>query len=173
MTDAATATPTLWQRIVSLVHRYLDIIPKLVDHVIGATNEMDNQTPSSSRVYGGMIFVTVLALQLMIIGVLCWKILRLDPNLANAPAILTIYSKILLAFFLWSILFDVATALSLYGVNCWKYVAAMRCGVMPTDTDDLGELKPVAPPVPPAVVPDPAAPAAPVAQVTPPPGQVE
>jgi hypothetical protein len=70
--DLATPSPSpaptsLWERIKALVHRYLDIVPKVVDNLCGAAKEMDNVTPSSARTYGGLIFLAALVLQVMIV----------------------------------------------------------------------------------------------------------
>jgi len=33
------------------------LLHKVVDHLLGATREKDNATPSSARVYGGILFL--------------------------------------------------------------------------------------------------------------------
>ncbi len=155
---------SLWSRLCDVLIRYLDVIPRLVDHFIGATREHDNVTPSSSRVNGTLIILTILVLQLMIIGVLCWKIFTLDPALATASVILPIYVRTLSIFLLWALLFDVATALSLYGINVWRFVAAIRTGSMGSDTEDTSGALVMDPPEHPKTSAD---------QVVPPPGRIE
>ena len=134
---------SLWGHVKQLFHRYFDLIPRIVDHFLGAAKEMDNVTPSSARTYGGMIFMAVLGLQVAIVWVLLYKIVSLDMALPNAPTLLPVLTKVLLVFLLWALLFDVGTALSLYGLNIWKYIAAIRCGTMPSDTSDLPSMKDV------------------------------
>lgn len=115
------------------------LMGRTLNHLFGATCEPDGVTPSSARTFGAWIFTTVLFLQVLVIGVLCWRIFRLDHTIANAPALATIYTSVLKTFFLWSLLFDVATALSLYGINVWKYVAQIRTGVaIKDDGTDVG-----------------------------------
>lgn len=159
--------PSLWFRFTEVVLRVLDVLPRLADHFIGATRESDNVTPSSARVNGTLIILTILLLQAMIIGVLCWKILTLDPGNVNAATLLPIYVRALNIFLLWALLFDVATALSLYGINVWRWVAAIRTGA--ASADDEGEASDV-----PKSIPQPAAHVQEqVEQAVPPHGQVD
>lgn len=102
---------------------------RTIDHFFGATSEPDGQTPSSARIYAGWIFAAILIFQSMIISVLCWKILRLETWAPNAPSLAVTYTSVLKTFFTVSILFDMGTALSLYGINVWKYIAQIRTGV--------------------------------------------
>jgi hypothetical protein len=106
---------------------------RTIDHFFGATSEPDGQTPSSARIYAGWIFTMILILQLMVISVLCWKILRLETWAPNAPSLGVTYTSVLKTFFTISILFDMGTALSLYGINVWKYIAQIRTGVAVKD----------------------------------------
>ena len=139
---------SFWSMFKITLFRYLGIIPDLFDHLIAATKEIDNHTPSAARVFAGCIFTVVLSLQCAIIGTLVWKVYLMDLLAPSAVAALQVLSKILLAFLLWSILFDVATALSLYGINVWRYVAAMRTGQAVKDDDDHDQPNPGPPPVP-------------------------
>jgi hypothetical protein len=68
MADVALVPPkrSLWTRLVDLVERYLDLGPRIIDHMLGATRDETTGLPSSSRIYGGMIVPTVL-LQMHII----------------------------------------------------------------------------------------------------------
>lgn len=109
------------------------LVGRITDHLFGATSEPDNSTPSSARIYAGWIFTMILVLQLMVISVLCWKILRLDTWAPNAPSLAVTYTAVLKTFFTISILFDMGTALSLYGINVWKYIAQIRTGVAVKD----------------------------------------
>ena len=106
-----------------------------VNHIIDSTREA-NGAPSSARIYAGWLLVTVIVAQLLIITTLLWCLLGLDATLPSATPLATLYMGGLKIFMLWSMLFDVATALSLYGINVWKYVAAIRTGsVLP---DEIG-----------------------------------
>lgn len=100
---------------------------RVVNHVIGATRELDHRTPSSARIYGGVLLATIILIQILIAVALCFRLATVDPALVNAPVLIKVYVTALKAL-LWSLLFDAATALSLYGVNVWRYIAAIRCG---------------------------------------------
>jgi hypothetical protein len=114
----------------------------------------------------------ILILQLMVISVLCWKILRLETWAPNAPSLVVTYTSVLKTFFTISILFDMGTALSLYGINVWKYIAQIRTGVAVKDdgTDVVSPAptvaqvmtvvtgKPLEAPAKPSVVPTPKSP---------------
>jgi hypothetical protein len=104
----------------------------MVQHTLDATKEPDG-TPSSARIFAGILIIFVIFLQMAIICALLWKIMFLDASLPTAPALTSTYASIFRVFLLWSMLFDVATALSFYGINIWKYVAALRTGQIPLD----------------------------------------
>lgn len=110
------------------------LMGRTIDHFFGATSEPDG-TPSSARIYAGWIFVAILVFQSMIISVLCWKILKLETTAVNAPSLAVTYTSVLKTFFTISILFDMGTALSLYGINVWKYIAQIRTGVAAKDDE--------------------------------------
>ena len=61
----------------------MDIVHKVVDHLLESLNEVDNKTPSSARPNGVFVLVVVMTLQVMIVGVICWEILKLDPALVG------------------------------------------------------------------------------------------
>ena len=102
----------------------------------GATNEPSGE-PSSARIYALWLIGFVLLAQFMVVDCFIWKLLTLDAKGSNAVALANTYTGVLRVFMLWSMLFDVATALSLYGINVWKYVAAMRTGqAVKEDSDE-------------------------------------
>lgn len=143
------ASQSLWARFTNLIHRYVDIVPKVVEHFVGMLREPDNKTPSSARTLGCFLFMAVLVVQVKIVWTLCSMIVHLDPTLPNAAALLATYTKVLYIVLMWTILFDVAAALSLYGINVWRYVAAIRCGSIPKDDAEdskKDETQQVAPP---------------------------
>lgn len=105
------------------------------EHIRASTMEPDGVTPSSARLYALWLIGFVLLAQFIIVDCLVWKLLTLDATLPTAPALANTYASILRAFMLWTMLFDVATALSLYGINIWKYVAAIRTGVPLNESD--------------------------------------
>ena len=119
-------------------------------HLLDATKEPDGVTPSSARIYALWLIASVLLAQFMIVTCLVWKLLTLDATNANAVGLANVYASVLRIFMLWSMLFDVATALSLYGINVWKYVAAMRTGQPVADDPEAPTLPP--PPAPCPVV---------------------
>jgi len=132
-------------------------------HLLEATKESDGVTPSSARIYALWLIASVLLAQFLIVTCLVWKLLTLDATNANAVGLANVYTSVLRVFMLWSMLFDVATALSLYGINVWKYVAAMRTGQPVRDDEEApapvapGPIRPVIrPPVPAPVIPAPA-----------------
>lgn len=83
----------------------------------------DNGVPSSSRVIGIVIF-TILGVSVgSITGVALWKLyFSTDPLMVRV--ILDALNK-----FAWIYLILAATALSLYGINVWKYIAQIKTGV--------------------------------------------
>ena len=97
------------------------------EHLKESTKEPDG-APSSARIFALWLIGFVLFAQFLIVDCLVWKLLFLNEAGANAVGLASVYSGVLRVFMLWSMLFDVATALSLYGINVWKYVAAMRTG---------------------------------------------
>lgn len=105
-------------------------------HLMEATKEPDGVTPSSARIYALWLIAFVLLAQFLIVNCLIWKLLTLDATNANAVGLASVYASVLRVFMLWSMLFDVATALSLYGINVWKYVAAMRTGQAVKDDEE-------------------------------------
>ena len=88
-----------------------------------ALMEENGETPSSARLIAAFIFGSLTCLTFLIILVLLFRIMTIqDPMLGTA--LLSSLTKITLYWFL----FFAATALSLYGINVWKYVAGMRMG---------------------------------------------
>lgn len=119
------------------LHYLSGILPKAVSYIGQINRGPGDNGPSAARTYGGIIFLTVVALQIMVITTMCWKVLRLDPATVNSLYILPIYTKLLSQFMLWGSLFDCATALSLYGINVWRFVASIRTGqAVAPDADD-------------------------------------
>ena len=106
-------------------------------HLLEATKEPDGVTPSSARIYALWLIAFVLLAQFLIVDCLVWKLLTLDASSPNAIGLANVYASVLRVFMLWSMLFDVATALSLYGINVWKYIstfASPLAGILPTGT---------------------------------------
>lgn len=139
------------------------LMTKWETHLLEATKEPDGVTPSSARIYALWLIAFVLLAQFLIVDCLVWKLLTLDASSPNAIGLANVYASVLRVFMLWSMLFDVATALSLYGINVWKYVAAMRTGQPVRDDEEApapvasGPIRPVSrPPVPAPVIPAPA-----------------
>ena len=80
--------------------------------------------PSSSRVIGFLVFSSLIISIVAITTVLLWKIVvTSDP--ASLNIVVTALSKSM-----WIFLILAATALSLYGINIWRYVASIRAGGM-------------------------------------------
>lgn len=94
-------------------------------HIKEATFEPDGKTPSSARIYAGWLIGFVLFLQFASTAVILLKILWLRQEETNAPALVVAYTSLLRVMILWGTMFDVATALSLYGINVWKYLASI------------------------------------------------
>ena len=105
---------------------------RLIDHCIGAATE-PNGAPSSARVYAGILLVTIPGIQTMVVLAIMTRLLTLSPTATNAPALTSAYLGFLRTFLLWTLLFDASTALSLYGINVWKYLVALRTGVPPVE----------------------------------------
>lgn len=121
----------------------------LIRHCIQATNEA-NGTPSSARIYAGELLITISIIQFMVVFAVMARLLTLPPADTNTPALTSLYLGFLKGFLLWTLLFDAATALSLYGVNVWKYLVALRTGVVPVEAlpSPEGSLAPLNPPAP-------------------------
>jgi hypothetical protein len=82
----------------------------------------DNGMPSSSRVIGIMIFTLLVVSVGSITGVFLWKLYWTQD--ANVVKILVEgINK-----FSWFYMILAATALSLYGINVWKYIAQIKSG---------------------------------------------
>jgi hypothetical protein len=97
--------------------------PKTHGFIAKSLMEPNGETPSSARIIAAFIFGSLTVLTFLIILVLLFRIMTIqDPYLGGA--LLSTLTKITLYWFL----FFAATALSLYGINVWKYVAGMRMG---------------------------------------------
>lgn len=94
------------------------------EHIRESTKEHDGKTPSSARIYAGWLIGFVIFLQFASTIVILLKILWVRQDNIMAPALITSYTALLRVMLLWGTLFDVATALSLYGINVWKYIAS-------------------------------------------------
>lgn len=94
-------------------------------HLLEATKEPDGVTPSASRIFAGWLIAFVLGLQFVTTGTLLWLLLHLDPAHTNAPAMATVYIGLLKIVMVLGIVFDLATALSFYGINVWKYISGL------------------------------------------------
>ena len=95
------------------------------NHLIHATTEPDGKTPSSARLLATGIILVVLLIQIGIVTILLVKLALLDPSLPNAPLLATVYLGLLRVILLFGSLFDLATALSFYGINVWKYLSGL------------------------------------------------
>ena len=78
--------------------------------------------PSSSRVIGFLVFTSLIVSIIAITAVLLWKIV-VTVDQVNLSTVVTALSKSM-----WIFLILAATALSLYGINIWRYVACIRAG---------------------------------------------
>lgn len=96
--------------------------PKPKTHFLTLMASDDRGTPSSSRVIGTVIFACLSLVILAIYTVLLVRIATITDS-----ASLGIVTNALIKFD-WVILIMSATALSLYGINVWKYIAQIRAG---------------------------------------------
>lgn len=111
--------------------------PKLPEFLKRSFMEEDGKTVSSSRIMGGLTFVVLHFCNVILVSAISWsiiKVIRLVP-IDNA-ALSSLLGSIKYLSLLYLIL--AATALALYGVNIWKYVASIRNGVN-SRVDDLEE----------------------------------
>lgn len=135
-------------------HRLRYVIHRVIDFLGGSMYEPDGHTPSSARLVAVSIFTTLNVLTIAIVAGLVRMIVVLSrqiPHLAEigkstADLVRTVelLTKATVTISLWWFLFLAATALSLYGINVWKYVAAIRAGTPANDNDAA----PAAPNVP-------------------------
>ena len=95
------------------------------NHILNATKEPDGTSPSSARLLAALIILVVLLIQIVITTILVVKLVTLNPALPNATALATAYIGLLRVELLFGVLFDIATALSFYGINVWKYVSSL------------------------------------------------
>jgi hypothetical protein len=119
-------------------HRLRYLVHRIIDFLGGSMYEPDGKTPSSARLIAVSIFTTLNVLTIGIVGGLVRMIVvttRQIPHLAEigkstADLVKTVelLTKATVTISLWWFLFLAATALSLYGINVWKYVAAIRAG---------------------------------------------
>lgn len=109
------------------------VTTKVATFLSDAHKEPDGRTPSSARIWGTMILVTVNILTILVILIVLFKLKATD-NVQMASVLMTSLAKLVL----WEFLFLLATALSLYGINVWKYVAQIRTGVSIPDDDGKG-----------------------------------
>ena len=82
----------------------------------------DHGVPSSSRAIGAAIFVVLGVCLASITAVFLWKIVQTNDQI-NLSTMVTAITK-----FGWLYMILAATALSLYGINVWKYLAQIRAG---------------------------------------------
>jgi len=117
------------------------IKPRLPETLKKIIQEHDHSTYSSARAWGGWIFLILGICNLILAGSIGWGIhhvLMLTP--IDNPALLSLVTSIKNLAWLYVIL--AATALALYGINVWKYVAQIRNGIYNRigqnipDTDD-------------------------------------
>ena len=98
---------------------------------------VEERPASTSRILASILVAVVLILQILITGTLLVLLLRLEVPQKNAPVLAAAYVGLLRAIVLWSLLFDTATALSLYGINVWKYISTFAnplSGIVTTGT---------------------------------------
>lgn len=99
----------------------------------------DRGVPSASRVIGAVIF-TILGVSLAAItAVLLWKIV-VTTDQVNLSTVVGALSKSM-----WIYMILAATALSLYGINIWKYIAQIRAGGVINDQMQSGMYNPMNP----------------------------
>lgn len=110
---------------------------RLFNHCIGAIEE-PNGNPSSARIYAGILLVTIPVIQLMVVLAVMARLATLNPSLSNVPTLTSSYLGFLKSFLLWTLLFNAGTAMSLYGINVWKYISSIRTGVAPLPEADDG-----------------------------------
>lgn len=106
---------------------------------------VEERPASTSRILASILVGVVLILQILITGTLLLLLIRLEVSQKNAPILATTYVSLLRAIVLWSLLFDTATALSLYGINVWKYISTFAnplSGILPTGTSTTGVVMP-------------------------------
>ena len=97
--------------------------PKSPGFIKKALMEENGETPSSARLIAAFILGALTVLTFLIILVLLFRIMTIQDPMLGA-SLLSSLTKITLYWFL----FFAATALSLYGINVWKYIAGMRMG---------------------------------------------
>ena len=99
------------------------IIRSWSNHLQGTLREPDGHTPSSARMLATAIVIVMLLLQIVITLAVLMAFIALDTSHANAPALANTYAQLLRVIVLFGFLFDIATALSFYGINVWKYIS--------------------------------------------------
>lgn len=92
----------------------------------------DNAMPSSARVIGTSIFAAVSVGFAAITWVLLWKIVHTQ----DAPVVESCVSAI--KSLMWGYCILVFSALSLYGIHVWKYVAQLQSGFLGSTTNPFG-----------------------------------
>lgn len=102
--------------------------PHLPETLQKAITEPGGKEVSSTRVWGGITFAVLLLCNMALVGTICWgirKVLYLAPvdNVALASLLGSIKNLA------WLYLVLAATALSLYGINVWKYINTLKNGL--------------------------------------------
>ncbi len=86
-----------------------------------AMREPDNLTPSSSRWNGTVIILALVFCEMLIVTVLTLLLWRCSSDLA----LKTLYAHTLVTVVIATFSIFMATALSFYGINVWKWVASI------------------------------------------------
>lgn len=111
--------------------------PKLPEFIKRSFLEEDGKTVSSSRIMGGLTFVVLHFCNVVLVSAISWsiiKVMKLNP--IDNVALASLLGSIKYLSLLYLIL--AATALALYGVNIWKYVASIRSGIN-SKADEVAE----------------------------------
>jgi hypothetical protein len=124
------------------------VIHRFIDFIGGSMHEPDGTTPSSARMIAVMIFTALTFLTAGIITGFVHMTVETSESIAQVAAtgkstadltkVIDLLTHAIVTITLWWFLFLAATALSLYGINVWKWVASIRAGVMPNDEGKMG-----------------------------------
>lgn len=87
--------------------------------------------PSSSRIYAGWLIGIAILIQLACVWTLLLCLMRVNPKQPGVEVLVGHYVNCLRWVVTYSAFLDVATALSFYGINVWKYCTGLRHGVVP------------------------------------------
>lgn len=113
---------------------------RLAKAVSGFFKEHDNVTKSSARLQGTIILVNIEILQAIVVIGWTWVLVSMSKNIKDVytAQVCTTLINATLRIVIWGFLFQAAIALSLYGINVWKYIVSLRTGVSPVP-DSEGE----------------------------------